>query len=362
MSLETKVSKYDGVLGKLFQEQQIIDVLAKYKPSVYADKVTDLILNTFEKTKDKNTTLDVAKTLDRFIHFNFVDKVIDAISNTVEFIQNKNIILEVNKLLLKYVFFDDFNLFMNAISNTAKEIKDENTLLEVTKICSQYIDNFPSKYYSYETLSFLSAISGASEFIKNKKTTLEVCKTVQQYMGKKCFSNVITQLYLIILNVRDKKTTLEVCKTLQQYVDKPQANKIANEISQLIWSDDDKRTVINRAKTFKKYINNPLLNDLIPLVYDFPELAKLQCDKVCSNLTLKEYKNIYKAQQIVKGIIEDKSKKIKKQAIEGFYTSLNKQISKGKTVQEKLKIINSWANKIYNSILQKPDGFKYVTN
>ncbi|MGE0792761.1 MAG: hypothetical protein AB7V77_01115 [Candidatus Woesearchaeota archaeon] len=357
---ETKDKKATIKVAKLFQEQQIIDVLKIYETSVYTEKITDLILDTFKKTKDKNIPKNIVKTLYTLNNCSDLDDLINTLSNTVRFIDNKNNILKINKLLLNYYQSPNSKLLLAALSNTAIRIKDENTILEVTKTFYKYMDNFSSKYYDFEPVDFLSAISGASEFIKDKETTLEVCKTLQQYMGKKYFSNIATELNTLISNIYDKETILEVCKTLQRYVEKPEAKEVANAISQFAWSGAAKTIVTNRAKTFQKYIDNPMLNDLIPLISDFSDLGKLQGDEVCSNLTLKECNNLYKAQQIVYGIMRNKSNEIKKQAIEGFYTSLNNHISKGKTVQEKLKIINSWSNKIYNSILQNPDGFTYV--
>ncbi|MGE0792763.1 MAG: hypothetical protein AB7V77_01125 [Candidatus Woesearchaeota archaeon] len=246
-----------------------------------------------------------------------------------------------------------------------------------------------------------------------------VSNTLKEYIGNTCSSQYIKLIKQIAINFNDKKIFSEIVDVLDKYeistkyldseVFIPRSKNIfGNKFDEIILSQYSVHRLLQ--KSVKKVGNKDFLIDLTTLLgetksefnlknllanfnYLLNEQGKdfvlhylklsnnfknidsfsnldvsflkqifetLEYTNLIYELTVKEYSNISKAYQVVQGITNNKYYKIKQVAKEGFYASLNEKVKLGKTIQEKLKIINSWSNKIYNSILQNPDGFTYV--
>ncbi|MGE0792762.1 MAG: hypothetical protein AB7V77_01120 [Candidatus Woesearchaeota archaeon] len=355
MSLENKVSKYDGVLGKFkLAEDKIMNLIVTFMAQPII----------FYHTKNVLVTLEVAKTLSQYINHPQPELIVWAFLDTARYTKDKQATLEVAKTLSQYINHPQAGSIADKISKTAEQTKDKKATIQVAKLFQeqQIIDVFNQYINHPQAESIVWAISDTAFYTKDKQATLEVAKTLSQYINHPQAESIQVAIFRTAEETKDKQATLEVAKTLSQYINHPQVESIASLFSKTAVYTKDQQIIIKISKILSNSKDEIYsCNNLDLITENILEFTKsIQHQEIFDELKLSNYEKISKAYQVVQGIIENKTDELKQQAIEGFYTSLNKQISKGKTIQEKLKIINSWSNKIYNVILQNPDGFTYV--
>ncbi|MGE0792760.1 MAG: hypothetical protein AB7V77_01110 [Candidatus Woesearchaeota archaeon] len=331
--LYASTNKYVLNLTKFFKDEIIISFLEPFSEKIYSQtnilNAIDNLANTIGNNYSVDTCINITKVLKLYS------------KNTRGYGDLLNFLKDINgEIREKFDLDEMFKIFAEP---------------EVEKFFSHYADS-----------KKVSAIMDIIKYSVDKNITLETLKSMQIYKwnsGSKTFLDSIKSSSLL----NDKNKLLHVVKTYQKeivlnlfdlYKGKPQENDFLDVIKKVVLIEDE--------KLFSKFVNSlyearnvNLMNTL-----NFSILNDLQNyfqDKnLFSNLDFNNYEKISKAYQVVQGMTQDKAIEIKQQAKEGFYNSLNEKVKLGKTVQEKLKIINSWSNKIYNSILQNPDGYTYV--
>ncbi|MGE0792759.1 MAG: hypothetical protein AB7V77_01105 [Candidatus Woesearchaeota archaeon] len=351
------LSNYSGI-----EERKLI--LNSLKQNYDAGEINNIrnFMNIFKEKEILNTFKSYTKKYKKPIEF-LVDEALKL---------DKKTIIEISKTLNQTQIMDLLNKYntsklnheniTNIIFNMIKLRKDKEIIIETTNLLDQYVNNYSFHYISkflninLEIPNYAELLTNYSNLLKDKEIMEILNNCHEKYDFKE--SLILKSVILIASYTLNKDAVLATNRTLKKCYDKEDDvfRFIVDKFINIAEMSEDKNKIKKLAKIYEQDLDYNLSKSK-----EFLEIVLyVQDDELISNLSKKEYSNISKAYQIVQGMISSKPNNIKNKTTNGFFESLNQKILTGKNIPEKLKIINSWSNKIYNSILQNPDGYAYV--